>query len=172
MKVFVFVRGVQTSFKHTVVKELMAGLNPDINTVRAIRVSIQDNLPRYWTEPDAKTLKRDKKAADKDCKNLVRKVLDGSNHQEQFIVIDNESLLPVHWQSYYTLSQAVCVEAVAVGIDVYSDENILTEGEKARNNEQKAKKDMFIASMAKYIRIEKTEDALEALTLLKTLIKE
>ena len=66
MKVFVFVRGVNTPFKRTVIHQLMAGLNPDINTVRAIRVSISDKMPKYWSKPEPKTLRRDMKAADKD----------------------------------------------------------------------------------------------------------
>ena len=159
MKVFIFVRGVNTSFKRTIVEQLRSGLNPDINTVRAIRVSMSD------------TGQPNKKAADKDCKNLVRKILAGS-HEEQFIVVDNESIQPVHWQSYYNISNAVCVDALAVGLDVFSPENIFTDSEKRKNNEQIAKSDMFIASMAKYIRIEKDEDVLEAIDQLTKLHKE
>lgn len=172
MKVFVFVRGVDTPFKRSVVDQLMNGLNPDLNHVSALCVSLTMKLPHYFHEPTPKQVKEDMRAADKDCKNLVRKVLDGSNHQEQFIVVDNESIQPVHWQSYYNLTAKVCVEAIAVGLDVYSSEKFFNEGEKRKNNEQSAKKDMFIASMTKYLRIEKDEDVLEALEQLNKLRKE
>lgn len=171
MKVFVFVRGEESPFKRTVVRELMAGLNPDINHVRAIRVSMQDKMPHHWDKPDPKTLKSDMKAADKDCKNLVRRLLAGS-HQERFILVDNESILPVHWQSYYNIANAVCVEALAIGVDVYTPDKFFKEGEKRKNNEQRAKSDLFIASVSKYLLVEKDEDVLEAITTIKTLIKE
>lgn len=156
MKVLVFVRGVDTPFKRTVVSELMAGFNPDINSVCAIRVSIQDQLPRHFDSPDKKTAKQDLRAADKDCKNLVRKILAGS-HAEQFIIIDNESIQPAHWQSYYNISNKVQVDALAVGIDVYGDEKFNTEAEKAKNIEQWAKSTLFKASVYKYHSV-KTED--------------
>ena len=171
MKVFVFVRGVDTPFKRSVVQRLMDGLNPDINSVSALCVSLTMKLPHYFHVPTKKQVKEDMRAADKDCKNLVRKLLAGS-HEEQFIVVDNESIQPVHWQSYYNLTDKVCVEAIAVGLDVYSSEKFFDEDEKRKNNEQSAKKDMFIASMAKYLRIEKDEDVLEALKQLDKLRKE
>jgi len=156
MKTFIFVRGVDSPLKRRVVEQLMHGLNPDINHVSAIRISILDRLPRYWEPPTSKRLKADMKAADKTCKNLVKKILAGS-HAEQFIVIDNESILPVHWQSYYALSEKVSVNALAIGIDVFSDEKIIPEGDRAKNNEQAAKSALFIASVYKYFCV-KTED--------------
>lgn len=157
MKVFVFVRGVDTSFKRSVVTELMTGLNPDINSVSAIRVSIEDKLPRYFAPPDSKRKKQDLRAADKDCKNLTRKVLAGS-HSEQFIVIDNESIQPQHWQSYYNISNKAHVDALAVGIDVYSGEKFNTDAEKQKNIEQGAKSTLFKASVYKYYRVKSEDD--------------
>jgi len=171
MKILVFVRGVDTSLKRSVVSHLMAGLNPDINTVRAIRVSIQDHLPRYYKEPDKKTQKRDLKAADKDAKNLTRKILAGS-HSEQFIVIDNESILPVHWQSYYNITNTVQVNSLAVGIDVYSGEKLNTDAEKAKNNEQEGKSTLFKASVYKYYGVKSEDEVLGIVEDIITIKKE
>ncbi len=157
MKVFVFVRGVDTNLKRIVVRDLMSGFNPDINHVSAIRVSIQDSLPRHFKAPTPKEAKQDMRAADKDCKNLVRKILAGS-HSEQFIVIDNESILPQHWQSYYNITNKVHVDAVAVGIDVYSGEKFNSDAEKQKNIEQGAKSTLFKASVYKYYCVKSEDD--------------
>lgn len=156
MKTLIFVRGVDSPLKQRVVAQLMHGLNPDINHISAIRISIRDRLPKYWAPPTSKRLKADMKAADKTCKNLVKKILAGS-HAEEFIVIDNESIRPVHWESYYALSEKVCVSALAIGIDVISDEKIISEDDQAKNNEQVAKSALFIASVYKYFCV-RTED--------------
>ena len=150
MKHLVFVRGPESSFKRQIVDALMHHFNPDINTVRAFRISLNERLRRDWSD------KHKVKAADKDCKNLVKKVL-GGNHQEEFILIDNESLLPVHWQSYNNLAEGVSVNAPMIGIDVYL-ENFSSSEEERKTNLQIDKSAVFIASCYKYDCIKNYDD--------------
>lgn len=147
MKHLVFVRGPESPFKRQVIERLMQLFNPDINTVRAFRISLDERLHRDWGN------KHVVKAADKDCKNLVKKVL-GGNHNEEFIIIDNESLLPVHWQSYNNLAEGVSVNAPVIGIDVYL-ENISNPTEQKKNNLQEKNCAVFIASCYKYFHIKR-----------------
>ena len=156
MKHLVFIRGPESQFKRTVVDEIMKALNPDINSVRAIRVSIDDHMPHFWFAPDTQTVRRAMRAADKDCKNLTKKVL-GGNHEEEFIVIDNESLLPVHWQSYNNLAEGVNADALMIGVDVYL-ENISTPEEERKSNLQDQNCAVFIASCYKYHRVKNIDE--------------
>ena len=139
------------------VSKLMSGLNPDLNHIRAFKVSIKNYGP-------------DIKAADKTCKNLARKVLAGS-HEETFIVVDNENLKPQNWISYYSMANETCVNAVAVGLDIY-DENINNDEFSSKIYLQRTNCDMFIASMYKYWCIKNESDMETALSDLLTLLKE
>lgn len=155
MKTFLFLRGVDTPAKRQFSERLMKALNPDNNTVRAVRLSLLDQV-------DDPTDKAQLKAADKGCKNLVKRLLMGS-HSERFIVIDNESIFPVHWQSYYTMAHELAPETLAWGIDFFVDENLLTDPQKQKTNEQKRNCDIFNATMYKYWCIKNEEEASEFL---------
>ena len=142
MKHLVFIRGPESDLKRRVVHDLMTTLNPDLNNIRAIRISLTDKLNNDWSD------KQRVKAADKDCKNLTKKVL-GGNHQEEYIVIDNESLRSVHWQSYNNLSLGIGVQSVMIGIDVVP-ENISDDGISKKINLQEQESAVFIAACYKY----------------------
>lgn len=148
MKAFVFVRGPSSDLKKMLVDEIMQVLNPDINHVRAFRISIEDYHPT-----DANTFR----AANKSCKNLVRKVL-GGNHSETFIVIDNENLRIIDWQSYYVIANGINVNAVAIGVDFLPSENLITEENKAKYNLQLEYCDTFKSTMYKYYQIKSKDD--------------
>lgn len=142
MKNLVFIRGPESDLKRQVVNSLMQTLNPDINHVRAIRISLSDRINNDWSD------KQRVKAADKDCKNLTKKVL-GGNHQEEYIVIDNESLRSVHWQSYNNLSVGIGVQSMMIGIDVVP-ENISNDGNSKKINLHERESAVFIAACYKY----------------------
>ena len=152
MKHLVFIRGPETQLKNQAAQELMQALNPDINHVRAIRISLGERLGNDWSD------KGRVKAADKDCKNLARKVL-GGNHAEEYVVIDNESILPVHWQSYNNLAMLVGVQTTMIGIDVMP-ENISDPEIERKLNLQEQKSAVFIAACYKYHRIKNIDDLL------------
>ena len=139
-KTIVFVRGVESAARRTVVKRLMELLNPDINTIRAIKLSLTDYVQ------DASD-KGAMKAADKTMKNLVKKVL--AVHNETHVVIDNENLLPPHWSTYKTLAEEIGVPVTLLGIEVVlpSLEGI----DVKRSNLQEANRASFNCEMDKYI---------------------
>lgn len=149
MKVFVFVRGIETPFKQQIVQQIMLTLNPDINHITALKVSMRD----YGDLSDKFT----RKAADRSCKNLVRKILGGS-HAETFIVIDNESLQPVNWQSYFVLAEGINVNAIAVGIDIDSPENFIQDAHQKRLNLQQQNLHLFKATMYKYLQVKNEQE--------------
>ncbi len=155
MKHLVFIRGPESQLKRQVVDALMQTFNPDINHVRAIRISLNDHLHGDWSD------KGRVKAANKDCMNLTRKVL-GGNHSEEYIVIDNESLLPVHWQSYNNLAEGISANAVMVGIDVVL-ENFSSSDEERKTNLQIAKSAVFIASSYKYHQIKNYDELMRVI---------
>ena len=148
MKAFVFVRGPSSDLKKMLVDEIMQVLNPDLNHVSAFRVSIENYKPT-----DSDTFK----AANKTCKNLVRKVL-GGNHSETFIVVDNENLRMMDWQSYYNIANGISVNAVAIGIDFLPSENLITEENKAKYNLQLENLDTFKSTMYKYYQVKSKDD--------------
>ncbi len=150
MKHLVFVRGPETELKRRVVRELMQTLNPDINHVRGIRISLDEQLHHDWSD------KRKVKAADKDCKNLTRKVL-GGNHSEEYVVIDNESLLPVHWQSYNNIAMTIGTQSLMIGIDV-APEKISDEEIQKKLNLQERESAVFIAASYKYYCIKNIDE--------------
>lgn len=150
MKHIVFVRGPESDLKRLVVSNLMQTLNPDINHIRAIRISLGDKLNNDWSD------KHKIKAVSKDCKNLTKKVL-GGNHQEEYIIIDNESLRPVDWQSYNNISIGIGVQSVMIGIDVMP-ENISSSDILKKINLQDKESAVFIAASYKYHRIKNIDD--------------
>lgn len=139
-KTLVFVRGVESAARRIVVKRLMELLNPDINTIRAIRLSLND----YVQNPSDKGAM---KAADKSVKNLVKKIL--MAHPESHIVIDNENLLPPHWNSYKALAETLGVQVSTWGVEVVQP---TLEGlDPKRANLQEANRAAFNCEMGKYI---------------------
>lgn len=135
MKTFVFVRGDDTAFRKKVVDTILNTLNPDINNINAIRISLSD-YDQY-----------NLKASDKSCKNLAKKILSGS-HTERFIIIDNENSRPIHWQSYMKLAENIAIQAKSIGIDVLSE----------NTNENNAIITQFKLDMTKYIQIKFNDD--------------
>jgi DhnA family fructose-bisphosphate aldolase class Ia len=81
----------------------------------------------------------------------VKRLLGGS-HNEQFVVINNESLQPTHWQSFYALADGISVNAVGVGI------NINTSSETEQKNLEDRNLQVFKASMYKYYEVENLDD--------------
>jgi len=161
-KTFVFIRGVDSPLKRQVVAAVMEFLNPDLNHITAYKLALTD----YCTLRDKAALK----AADRTCKNIAKKLLLGSSYQEQFIVVDNESILPQHWLSYLDLGESISVNTLGVGIDVF-DENISEEDLKAKINLQEQKVSLFIATTYKYIRVQSDTDLPEVFGELKQLKK-
>lgn len=138
-KTLVFVRGVDSAARRTVVKRLMQLMNPDINTTRAIRLSLSD----YVQDPSDKGAM---KAADKTLKNLVKKVL--MTHTESHVVIDNENLLPIHWQSFVTAAETIGAAVSTMGIEVPADQDVV---DAKKKNLQEVNHAEFISDMGKYI---------------------
>lgn len=154
MKFLVFVRGDETPFRKEVVNLIMKGLNPDLNTVRAIRVSMND----YGPFRD----KGDRKAAASSVKKMVRKLLSGS-HQETFIVIDNPNMNQTDWNSLFSIAESVGAHVEGVGIHVFDP--AVSDQEK---NEQDPNLHVFIAMMYKYVGVENEQDVKTAIdTLLR-----
>lgn len=161
-KTVVFIRGVDSPLKRQVVSAVMGFLNPDLNHIRAYKLALAD----YCDLQDKAALK----AADRTCKNIAKKLLQGSSYQEQFIVVDNESILPQHWLSYLDLGESIAVNTIGVGIDVV-DENISDEALKAKINLQEQKLPLFIATTYKYVRVQSDTDIPEVFEELKQLEK-
>lgn len=162
MKVFVFVRGIDSPLKRTTVSMMMKALNPNPNTVRGIRVSMDEFGPL--------TDKASRKAADRSCKNRVKKLIGGS-HNEQFIVIDNETLNPEHWQSYFSMIEGINQNAIGVGIEVISPVNMISDEDIPKINLQDVKVHLFKAYMYKYVEIKSDGDIEDAIELLNSLSK-
>lgn len=146
MKYLVFIRGDDSPLRDVVARNLMLALNPNINTVRAIKVSMNDYGPI--------TNKGERKAAASSAKKLVRKLLSGS-HQEKFILIDNPNLQPSNWAAFFNIAHSVEVQVLGVGIDVNKNEQSASETDK---NEQDPNLTMFIATMYKYVQVENEQD--------------
>lgn len=160
MKVFVFLRGVESPFKRSVSNQLMQWLNPNVNTTRGIRASMDDFGPIQD--------KATRKAADRSCKNLVKKILGGS-HAEQFIIIDNESIQPEHWQSYFNMAEGIHQNAIGVGVEIVSPVNMITPDQRGKLNLQDQKVQVFKASMYKYVEVKNEEDITEVIDVLESL---
>jgi len=150
MKVFVFPRGINTPFKQQVVSKLMETLNPDINNINAIKISMDQYLTAQEIgDPDLK-------AASSSCKRIVKKLLMGS-HNERFIVIDNESLNPQDWEAYINLSAKLGLQIQAIGLEI-TDENINTDDFSQKLNLQQKNLTPFILSCYKYYHVNCLDD--------------
>ena len=152
MKIFVFVRGVDSPFKRQVVSALISTFNPDINNVNAIKIAMADYLSAQEHSNEAP----DFKAASKSCKRLVKTLLSGS-HTERFIVIDNESLNPQDWESYIHLAARMGAKMQAIGIDV-SDEKFNENLDEGKLILQSKNLNTFILSCYKYYQINCLDD--------------
>lgn len=150
MKTLLFIRGISCPLRDTFVPELMKIMNPNVNTVRAIKLSISDIV----TDPSDKG---QIKAANKDCKNMTRRILMGG-HEESFIVIDNENLRPNNWLSYFSLANDLAPETLAWGIDIIpgyknSEYKNFSTSDLKKFNVQTQNMNTFISSLYKYWRI-------------------
>lgn len=149
MKYFVFIRGEKSDLRDQLVRELMNGLNPDINTVRAIKISMDDYKPRDKSE---------RKAAAGNVKKMVKKLLVAS-HQEQFIIIDNPNINTSDWLSILNIADDLEIEVSGIGIDI-------RKYEQGEISDKKYEKDpnvrMFKATMYKYTWVENEQDVASA----------
>jgi len=152
MKIFVFVRGVDSPFKRQVVSALISTFNPDINNVNAIKIAMADYLSAQEHSNEAP----DFKAASKSCKRLVKTLLSGS-HNERYIIIDNESLNPQDWESYIQLAVKMGTQMQAIGIDV-SNEKFNDGLDSNKLNLQNKNLNTFILSCYKYYKINCSDD--------------
>lgn len=160
LKTFIFVRGQKTPLKDQVVAEIMAYLNPDVNRIKAIKLSLGD----YCDLTD----KSEIKAADRTCKNLAKKIVGGS-HQEEYLVIDNESLHSPHWLSYLELGDPYNIQTIGFGVDVY--DNFTDPENLEKLNLQEQKLPVFIATMYKYVRVQSNTDIPDVISELKKLVE-
>lgn len=150
MKTFLFIRGISSPLRTIFVPELMKIMNPDVNTVHAIKLSISDIVKDFDDKGQIK-------AANKDCKNMTRRILMGS-HEEDFIIIDNENLRPNDWLSYFRLANDLAPETLAWGIDILPEEKNFTKDDLKKINVQEHNLDMFISSLHKYWCIKNFDD--------------
>lgn len=162
MKTFLIVRGVDSQFKRTFVEGLMKILNPDVNHARAIRVSTGDHITDSYDVASVR-------AAETDRNHLISKIL-GGNHFEDYIVVDDESLLPEQWEILSELAANIFAPVELIGYDVISTVNFNMPDFEDKKNVQEENCAMFIAAMAKYhcIKTDKEKDQ-ELLTLRNTL---
>jgi hypothetical protein len=137
----------------------MAILNPDINTVRGIELS----MDKYGPLID----KSDRKVAISNIKKMMKKLLVAS-HQEQFIVLNNPNLIYDNWMAMINIADAVNVPINTIGIQ-------LGKNEQEPNNHRKNKKHTniptFICTMHKYICVEDEHSFDIAMSTLEALIK-
>ena len=161
MKVLIFVRGIESPLRRQVVSELMKFLNPDLNNVRAIRIGMDDyqSNDKNW-----------KKAADRTCKNLAKKIIGGS-HAERFIVIDNENADSQNWLAYLSIGDQLQVNTVGFGINVGLDENLNKDDFAKKLNLLEQKLPVFIATMYKYHEVNMISDLQECFGELEQLRK-
>lgn len=162
MKTFLIIRGVNSHLKSTFVEELMKILNPDVNHARAIRVSVGDHITDSYDVANIR-------AAETDRNHLIRKIL-GGNHFEDYIVVDDETLLPEQWEILSELANDVYATVKLVGYDILSDVNINNPDFKEKKYLQEENCALFIAGMSKYhcIKTDNEKDQ-ELLTLRNTL---
>lgn len=143
MKTIIFLRGIDSPLKRQLSQQIMQVLNPDVNGVRAIKISLSQFIER----PDDKGAV---KAADRSVKNLLKKIL--FNHSETHILIDNESSLPLHWQSFISLVKEWKQEVSFWGIDVPTEAQRAATDVK-RSNFHATNSAQFKLDMDKYISV-------------------
>lgn len=146
MKYLVFVRGEDSDLRTSAVQQIMDTLNPDINTVRAIRVSMNDFGPF--------ASRNQKRVALTNIKNMVRKIIGGS-HQEDFIVVDNSNMNHNDWQSIFRIGDDLGETITGIGVDVRKNEHGANDG---RKNEESSNVHIFKAMMYKYVWVENEQD--------------
>lgn len=146
MKYLVFVRGEETTLRKSTVTTIMDTLNPDVNNVRAIRVSMNDYGP-FAT-------KGERRAAASNVKKLVRKLIINS-HQEEFIVVDSSNMNHNDWHSLLRIADDLSQPIMGIGVDVQKNEHGVDEG---RKNEELPNVHVFKAMMYKYVWVENEQD--------------
>jgi len=132
MKKVIFCRGIPSEDKVFIVEKLLDIINPDINNIRGMKLSLNDfgdNLA----------------ASAKSFKNMVRRLI--ISHSEEFIIIDNESSLPSHWQSIQNYITELRQEIEYIGINI----NNIDKTDKKYNKHDKS--DQFKLEMHKYYEV-------------------
>lgn len=132
----------------------MNALNPDLNNIRGIRLSMNDYGPL--------NTRGDRKAAASSVKNLLRRLLSGS-HQEQVIVIDNTNEYPSSWTSLFSVSEPLDANVLGIGIQICENEHPDNIDQK---NEQDPNVQLFKAMMYKYMQVENEQDIDDAISVL------
>lgn len=134
MKWFIFIRGQDSDLKRHTVWDVLKAL-PENQVARI-------NMFGYPDNP---------KLGHRHCVRMVKQALQDP-HGSDFLLIDNESLLPLHWQSYYGISQRFAINAVPIGIDIFSGTD------EAKSNLQYQNCALFIASVYKYLCVKSNDD--------------
>lgn len=147
MKVIIMVRGPYTDLKDDVYHQIVSTLNPNVNHITCYPVDIR---------VEARINGGNLKAAGKSATNISKKIIGGS-HQEKYLVVNNESLIPQHWESYTSIGERVGVPVTIYGVDVYL-ENISNSDSRKKNNLQTQFCDGFKSICTKYYRINSSDD--------------
>lgn len=134
-KTFIFFRGPKSPLR--------------VQITDRLRTSLRDSV---WIAMDY--VDSDPKKAHLGCMNLTKAALNGPI---SLIAIDNESLEPKHWQAYFQHSVRSSIEAVTIGVDIYTD------SDEKKKNLQLQNLPMFIASMDKYLCVKNDLDAEEVI---------
>ena len=143
MKYLIFIRGDPSTIRYDVVEKTLAYLNPNLDTIRAIKTSMAD----YGNDPALR------KSYASSVKRLVKKVLSG--HEEQFIIIDNPNTNPKDWMSMLGIADTMNVPVLGIGINISPNEQVYN-GEDL--NEQDPNLIMFKSTMYKYIDVKSDQE--------------
>lgn len=147
MKVIIMLRGPYTDLKDDVFHDVVKTLNPDVNHITCFPVDLRDHERQNGGNL---------RAAGKSAINLSKKIIAGS-HQEKYLVVNNESLIPQHWEAYTNIGERLGVETVIYGVDIYL-ENISNGDSRRKNNLQTRNCDTFKVICTKYYRINSLDD--------------
>lgn len=98
----------------------------------------------------------DPKRAHAACMQATKNALTQGRSSQ--IVIDNESLLPIHWQAYYSIAERNAVSVSVIGVDIYED------ADSPGKNLQLKNLPMFIASVDKYLCVKTDADLADVKT--------
>ena len=74
---------------------------------------------------------------------------------DRLLIIDNESLLPIHWQAYHARASKKNIDVDVIGIDIMED------ADEEKKNLQVANLALFIVQVDKYICVKNELDAKE-----------
>jgi hypothetical protein len=141
-KTFLFVRGPKTALRLRLTQNLR-GIVPDA----------------VWIAMDQAA--EDPKKAHAACVAQTKEALQQPG--DRLLIVDNESLKPIHWQAYYAIAERKHIHVDVIGIDVLDDAD-----EEAKNL-QLQNSALFIALVDKYWCVKNELDADEVENWFKTM---